>query len=208
MVTGLATLRRERGLSQLALAGHMDVDHTTVSNWERGIQVPTDATQHRLAGVLGVQVAQLGLDGALAEGEVVVKGRGLRLDGVWHAIWETSFDRQRSLDTEVVDLRQGRRDTIVLQNRERAPENPHGGYLWRAECKIYDGQYLMGVYVAREPNVRSKGTIYLALHASGSYFAGRWIGVNYDSEQSTGISVLARDKAVARARMTTMLEGG
>lgn len=39
----------------------------------------------------------------------------------------------------------------------------------------------MGSYVAREPSVRSKGTLYYSLYASGTYMVGRWVGVNYDS---------------------------
>jgi transcriptional regulator with XRE-family HTH domain len=173
------------------------VDHTTVSKWERGLQVPPPETQHRLAGVLDVAVVQLGF----TEGDVVANDQGLRLTGTWHAIWQTRVEGEESLDTEIVDIRQGRHHVLIMENQERSPENPIGSFLWRAECRVYDGHYLMGTYAAREPNIRSKGTLYFALHASGTFMLGRWAGVNYDSEMATGLSVLARDAQVARAKL-------
>lgn len=196
MVNDLATLRKRRGWSQEALATRMQVDHTTVSKWERGLQVPPEQTRHRLAGVFDVPVVQLGF----AEGEVDVGDGSLKLAGLWHAIWQTRVEGEESLDTEVVDVRQRRRDVLTLENRERSPENRIGGFLWRGECRVYDGHYLMGTYVAREPNIRSKGTLYYVLHASGTFMLGRWAGVNYDSEMATGLSVLARDADVARSK--------
>lgn len=211
----LATLRRERGWSQQALATRMAVDPTTVSKWECGHQVPPPATQYRLAGVLEVSVTSLGFAGreaddlSLLEGDAthVLRSRGgLRIAGVWHAIWETQVEQTANINTEVVDLRQGGRATVTLANREPSPENEVGGYLWTAECRLYDGLYLMGSYVARDPNVRSKGTLYYYLHASGTYWLGRWVGVNYDNELATGLTVLARDKDVARSRFTRELQ--
>lgn len=205
----LIALRKERGWSQQVLATRMAVDPTTVSKWECGHQVPAPETQHRLAGVLEVAVPHLGFTGRepgtlnpLEEDAARARrSRGeLRLAGVWHAIWKTQVEQAVNINTEVVDLRHGRRGTITLANREPSPENELGGYLWTAECRLHDGLYLMGSYVARDPIVRSKGTLYYHLHASGTYWLGRWVGVNYDSELATGLTVLARDAELARSR--------
>jgi transcriptional regulator with XRE-family HTH domain len=199
-MSDLMTLRRQRGWSQEALAARMQVDHTTVSKWERGLQVPPEPTQHRLAGIFDVPVVQLGF----ARGPVA-DGQSPELAGTWHAIWQTRVEGEENINSEVVEARQGRRDTVVLENRERSPENPIGSFLWRAECRLYDGRYLMGAYVAREPNIRSKGTLYYVLHAWSTFMLGRWAGVSYDSEMATGLSVLARDAAVARARIDAQM---
>lgn len=155
--------------------------------------------------VFDVPLMQLGFGEPAAEGEIVLNDRGLNLAGTWQAIWQTRVEGEENINTEVVDLRRGRRDTLILENRERSRENEAGGYLWRAECRVHDGQYVMGTYVAREPNVRSKGTLYYILHASGSYMLGRWAGVSYDSEMATGLSVLARDAALARAKLDAQM---
>jgi len=52
-------LRLERGWKQAALAARLGVDHSTVSAWERGRQVPAPATLDALATALGVPVADL-----------------------------------------------------------------------------------------------------------------------------------------------------
>jgi hypothetical protein len=40
--------------------------------------------------------------------------------------------------------------------------------------------------------VRSKGTLYLALHQHGTYAWGRWVGMSYDGPVVTGWGAIAR----------------
>jgi transcriptional regulator with XRE-family HTH domain len=52
-------LRDEHGMSQAALAGHMEVDGSTVSRWERGKQPIPDVAKVRIAELFGVSVPWL-----------------------------------------------------------------------------------------------------------------------------------------------------
>ena len=72
-------------------------------------------------------------------------------------------------------------------------ENPKGGYLWRARCHLHDNQFILGTYVALDPLNRSKGTLYLVIHRSGSFMLGHWVGCNYDSDWAHGLVAIGRD---------------
>jgi transcriptional regulator with XRE-family HTH domain len=123
------------------------------------------------------------------------------LAGTWYALWETTAEGRMSIDSEAVTVHQ-RGTSLSVENQSRAPENPLGAFLWRAQCRVYDNRYVLGSYVPREPNVRSKGVVYLKLHTSGAFMLGRWLGCSYDDEVATGFSVLARDPRVARMQMS------
>ena len=62
----LRRFRKDRGLSQEALAHEAGLDRTYVSGLERGIRNPTVLVLSDLAGVLGIEPYQLLLD---AEGQ-------------------------------------------------------------------------------------------------------------------------------------------
>lgn len=55
----LKTLRRQRGLSQQALADRLHVVRQTISKWERGVSVPDAELLIRLAEELDTTVADL-----------------------------------------------------------------------------------------------------------------------------------------------------
>ena len=59
----LHRLRREKGMSQEALAGKLGVSRQAVSRWERGTARPDTANLARLAQVLGVALGDF-LSGA------------------------------------------------------------------------------------------------------------------------------------------------
>ncbi len=115
----------------------------------------------------------------------------LKLDGVWYAFWESSVQGQRIVNGEQVTVKQVR-NRLFLENVTVSLENPEGGYLWRGELEVWDNQHLLGWYVAREPNVLSKGALYLILHPSGREMSGRWVGRSYDGELIEGYGCLAR----------------
>jgi transcriptional regulator with XRE-family HTH domain len=125
----------------------------------------------------------------------------VNLAGTWYALWETTVEGRASIDSEAVTVHQ-RGTSLSVENQNRAPENPLGAFLWKAQCRVYDNRYVLGSYVPREPNVRSKGVVYLKLHTSGAFMLGRWLGCSYDDEVATGFSVLARDPRVARMQMS------
>ena len=55
----IAQLRKEKGMTQLELAGLMGVTDKAVSKWERDLSYPDITTLPRLAEVLGVCVDEL-----------------------------------------------------------------------------------------------------------------------------------------------------
>ena len=93
----------------------------------------------------------------------------------WYALWETTAEGRLSIDSEAVTVQQQGLN-LRIENQSRAPENPLGSYLWRAHCRVYDNRHILGIYVPREANVRSKGVVYLTLHTSGTFMLGRWLG--------------------------------
>jgi transcriptional regulator with XRE-family HTH domain len=116
------------------------------------------------------------------------------LDGDWFALWETTQDRSPVLNTEVLNFNMRLDGKLFIENVAVSPENVEGGYLWIAECRMFDNQYLLGAYIAREPNVRSKGCLYLVIHQSGRFISGQWIGCSYDGDWGRGLVVMARDR--------------
>jgi hypothetical protein len=56
---------------------------------------------------------------------------------------------------------------------------------------------LMGWYRSTEGAVRSKGTMYLALHPHGEHAWGRWVGMSYDGVVVTGWGAIARTEELA-----------
>lgn len=118
------------------------------------------------------------------------------LDGTWFALWESTADREAVINTEELRVKARRNGVITIQNVEPSPENPKGGYLWIAESRLFDNQYLLGTYIAREPNVRSKGVLYMVIHPSGRFLNGQWIGSNYDGDWARGLVVVGRERSL------------
>ena len=151
------------------------------------------------SGVVGVAIQQA-VDRYSATKRARAESPGFKridLAGRWFNVNESIVKGKRVVNGSWVTVRQVR-NRLFLQNETRSPENPDGGYLWRGELKIWDNQLLLGWYVAREPNVLSKGTFYYVLHATGTEMAGRWVGRSYDEGLITGNCCLARTEARAR----------
>jgi hypothetical protein len=79
------------------------------------------------------------------------------------------------------------------------PRVDGGGYHWNGELRLWDNEILMGWYAATEGSVRSKGTIYFALHPHGLQMAGRWVGLGYDDRIMTGWGSMAKTREAAEA---------
>jgi transcriptional regulator with XRE-family HTH domain len=52
----VSELRKKRGLTQQQLAVFLDIDQTTISNWERGKGKPDNTNQFKLADFFGVSL--------------------------------------------------------------------------------------------------------------------------------------------------------
>lgn len=79
-----------------------------------------------------------------------------------------------------------------------------GGYLWQGELRIFDNEALIGWYVADEGAVRSKGSMYFALHQHGLHATGRWVGLSHDGPIVSGWAALARTEVEVTALMNTL----
>lgn len=208
----LASKRRELGLTQEQLADRLGYSRSVVANAEnnRGISGPlldryVSTFPNLKESILPLLSASEGSE-AIADrplGEVESERMLLRhadtttdLDGTWFALWESTADNEAVVNVEEIDMRMRRGARLYIQNVDRSPDNPKGGYLWIAECRVFDNQHILGTYIAREPNVRSKGSMYLLIHRSGKYIDGQWIGCNYDHEWARGLVVFARTRDV------------
>lgn len=69
------------------------------------------------------------------------------------------------------------------------------------------GVALIGWYAADEGAVRSKGSLYYALHAHGRTATGRWVGLGFDGSAVTGLATLARTEDEALQLMAELQKG-
>lgn len=189
--------RTDLGLSQSELAEAAGVHLRQIRRYESGEQQPVLPVAVRLASALGVTVNELA---GLAPERV-------SLDGTWWTAWQTFAEGEEIIATQPVGLSQ-HGTTIQIEALERSTENERGGYLWRGELRLWDGQVLTGYYAANDGNVTSKGTMFFILHAQGDHAEGRWVGLSYDGPIITGHATLARTREDAQAAMTRLTASG
>jgi hypothetical protein len=84
-------------------------------------------------------------------------------------------------------------DLLRIAAKARGLADEDGGYLWRGELRLWDNELLMGWYAASDGAVRSKGTMYFALHPHGGQAQGRWVGMSYDGKVITGWATMGRN---------------
>lgn len=127
--------------------------------------------------------------------EVFRRKRQVRptLAGQWFAIWQTTVDGAEVTNTEDIEVN-WKGDVLLIRNLAVSEENPDGGYLWVAKMELFDNSHLLGRYVAKDPNVLSKGTLFLVLHNSGKFLYGKWAGCNYDAEVASGATLFSRSR--------------
>jgi transcriptional regulator with XRE-family HTH domain len=185
--------RQELGISQSELARSAGVNLRQVRRYESNEQQPVLPVAVRLASALGITVGELA--GLTAD--------RIELDGTWWAAWQTFNDGTEVIATQPVGLRQ-QGFTVQIEALERSTENERGGYLWRGEMRLWDGQVLMGYYAAADGNVRSKGTVFFVLHPHGQNADGRWVGLSYDGPIVTGHAALARTRDEVQETITRL----
>ena len=181
--------RRSLGLSQGDLATAAGVDKRQIRRYETGEQQPLFSVALAIADELGVSVGELA-------------GRASQhvdLSGVWWMSWQTSNEGEEVITYQEVNFRQ-EGELLQLDTVSRGNVTlDEGGYNWRGELKIWGNEVLMGWYAADDGAVRSKGTLYFALHTHGSRALGRWVGMSYDGDIITGWGSLAHTEEEARA---------
>ncbi len=131
-------------------------------------------------------------------------GHELDLSGAWWCAWQTSKDDVPRIDTHTLAVHQ--QGEQLQLTAERAPAE--GSYSWHGELRLWDNEALMGWYRSTEGAVRSKGTMYLALHPHGEHAWGRWTGMSYDGVVVTGWGVIARTEALANKVAHDLVDTG
>lgn len=172
--------RRVLGLSQADLAKAAGVSLRQLARYEAGEQQPVLSVAVALAETLQISLAHLA-------GQVDFD---LTFSGDWWASWQTWMGDEPRIDTHPVKVDQ--RDNLLRLDADRALPVEQGSYRWRGELRLWDNEALIGWYRSTDAAVRSKGSLYLAVHRHGTFAWGRWVGMSYDGDVVTGWGVLAR----------------
>lgn len=207
-------LREGMGLSQKAFGDNIGMLRASVSNIENGRTLSASAVEKimnrwphledELKPVLDVLRSPVQDEEENDFDDMIIRrvSNSRPLAGRWFALWEATADDQPVPNIEELEITQLNRGRVQIKNLAPSPDNPKGGYLWIAECRLFDGQHLLGSYVAVDKSIRSKGAMHLVIHSSGRYFAGQWIGCSYDSDYSHGLVVFSREKEELKNRLT------
>ena len=182
------------GLSQTELAKAAGVHVRQIARYEAGEQEPGLSVAVALADALGISLAQLA-------GQV---SYDLDLSGEWWATWQTWKDGEPRLDTHPLEVHQ--RGELLQLDADRARPLDEGSYRWRGELRLWDNEALMGWYRSTDAAVRSKGTLYLALHPHGTHAWGRWVGMSYDGLVICGWGAIARTRDEAEKVVRDLIE--
>jgi transcriptional regulator with XRE-family HTH domain len=186
--------RTELGMSQAQLAAAVGVDARQIRRYEGGEQQPLLTVAVAIADALNISIAQLA-------GKI---NHELDLSGDWWAAWQTWKDGAPRIDTHPLVIVQ--RGELLQLDADRAIPVEEGSYRWRGELRLWDSEALMGWYHSTDAAVRSKGTLYLALHPHGTYAWGRWVGMSYDGPVVTGWGSIARTQEQANQVVSDRLE--
>jgi hypothetical protein len=128
------------------------------------------------------------------------------LSGEWWASWQTFRDGIEKIATQQVECRQsGEMIRVITITHGLSLEE--GGYHWSGELRLWDNEILMGWYAATEGPVRSKGTMYFALHPHGLNMAGRWVGLGYDGRIMSGWGSMGKSREGAETVIDRLKRG-
>lgn len=140
-----------------------------------------------------------------SERKEVKDNDNINVSGDWYAAWQTSVNGRQVLNTEQLVIKQ-RGKTVTIENCERAPENPDGGYLWHSKLQFYHGRNLMGWYFPKkEENNTSKGIMFMTYFSPMRLFIGKWSGCGYDGELENGFLVFAKSRESAKNKLDELV---
>jgi transcriptional regulator with XRE-family HTH domain len=188
--------RTELGLSQAQLAKNAGVSPRQLARYEAGEQQPVLSAAIALADALQISLAQLA-------GQITYD---LDLSGTWWCAWQTWKDGVPRIDVHSLEVLQ--RGDLLQLDADRALPVADGSYRWRGELRLWDNEALIGWYRSTDAAVRSKGSLYLALHQHGTYAWGRWVSMSYDGEVVSGWGVMARSSDEADEVAQHLVESG
>lgn len=179
--------RSELNMSQAELAVAAGVGVRQIRRYEAGEQHPVLPVAVQIADALRITVGEL----------AGMPSHRLNLSGDWWASWQTFKDGVEVITAQEVRFSQ-QGDLIDVRTTTRGISVEEGGYHWHGELKLWDNEILMGWYAANDGSVRSKGTMYFALHPHGISMSGRWVGLSYDGKIMTGWGGMGKGEEEAR----------
>ncbi|MFC9895046.1 helix-turn-helix domain-containing protein [Nocardia sp. NPDC127579] len=174
--------REGKKLSQEALGTLVGVDKRTIARYESNESEPSLSTAAALAAALDVSLSEL----------AGVVPQGIDLTGSWWAAWQTWLDDVERVDVHVLEMAQD--GPVLALDGSRARSVAEGSYEWRGEMRLWDGESLMGWYVASDGAVRSKGSLYFAVNPHGSHMVGSWVGLSQSGLVIRGWGAIARER--------------
>jgi transcriptional regulator with XRE-family HTH domain len=190
--------RNELGLSQADLAAQVGTDSRQIRRYEAGETQPTLPVARAIARALSISLDELAGD----------ETRRIDLSGAWWACWQSWKDGAETINPHQIEMRQQRDVIEVVATTRGAVAPEEGSYLWRGELRVFDNESLMGWYIADEGAVRSRGTLYFAVHPHGTHMVGRWVGLSYDGPIVTGWGAIARTEEEVTALMDKLRTDG
>lgn len=142
----------------------------------------------------------------LTEKREIRDNDNVNVSGEWYAAWQTSVRGVEILNSEQLTIKQ-RGKMVFIENCERAPENPDGGYLWHSKLQFYQGRNLMGWYFPKkEENNTSKGIMFMTFFSPRKLFLGKWSGCGYDGELENGFLVFAKTRELAKQQLEELVK--
>jgi transcriptional regulator with XRE-family HTH domain len=183
----LRSRRRELGLSQTQLAQAAGVHMRQIRRYEAGEQQPLFPVAVAIAKALDISLAEL----------AGMPTHRINLTGDWWTSWQTPKHHEQHVTAQQVRIDQ--RAELI-----HAVTTPHGasieedGHMWSGELRLWDNEILMGWYTATDGSVRTKGTVYIVLHAHGDTARGRWVGLSDHGHIVTGWVGLGKTEGEAR----------
>jgi transcriptional regulator with XRE-family HTH domain len=193
----IRTRRIELDMSQDDLAKKAGVSPRQIRRYEAGEQEPPFSVAVAIADALKLPLAELA--GTTSD--------QMDLTGEWSAAWQTWRGGDERLAVQRVRVSQ-RGDDIEVQTVTRGLDVEDGGYHWRGAARLHDNEVLIGWYVANEPAVRSKGSLYFVVHPHGVDMRGKWVGLSYDGKIVDGWGSMARTDEDARAAIEELKADG
>jgi transcriptional regulator with XRE-family HTH domain len=175
-------------MSQADLASAVGIDKRQIRRYEAGEQQPLLSVAVAIANALQISVGEL----------AGIPTHRVDLSGTWWSSWQTFMDGNEVITAQEVLFRQ-QGELIQVETITRGIAIEDGGYHWRGELRLWDNEILMGWYAANDGSVRSKGTMYFALHPHGVSMSGKWVGLSYDGSIVSGWGGMARTEEEAQA---------
>src|SRR5215467_4776491 len=186
--------RSELGLYQAQLAKEAGISLRQLARYEAGEQQPVLSAAVALAEALRISLTQLA-------GQMTYD---LDLSGTWWCAWQTWKDGIPRVDVHLLEVHQ--QGDLLQLDADRALPVAEGSYQWRGELRLWDNEALIGWYRSTDAAVRSKGSMYLALHPHGTHAWGRWVGMSYDGAVITGWGALARTPEEAQKVVQDLID--